>query len=197
MTSSDTRTEGIGVNSMTTKFRSKAYFDWLCSLVMFPDNDKTYLGLMQMMHDKEFVWTVGNDDNRIQDGRDLRQYYLYMSKVLDEQHPTLTRTLTHIEAVSVLEVLIGLSSRVAFLMDSDPRFWAWKLIENLRLHKMNDPIDRYKEETINEILDTLIWRTYEYDGSGGFFPLASPDRDQTLIEIWYQMCAYVSEISNI
>jgi hypothetical protein len=47
---------------------------------------------------------------------------------------------------------------------------------------------------VEEILYALIWRTYDPDGVGGFFPLAWPKEDQTKIEIWYQMNAYAKEI---
>jgi hypothetical protein len=47
---------------------------------------------------------------------------------------------------------------------------------------------------VEEILHTLIWRTYDPDGTGGFFPLTRPQFDQRTIEIWYQMNAYSMEI---
>jgi hypothetical protein len=166
------------------------YFDWLCTLIRFPNDGHTYLGLMQIMHAKEFVWIVGNDDNRLSDGRDLRVYYINAG--LDIGDPQFKNN----GPVSVLEVLIGLSSRLAFLMDGNSKVWAWQLVENLGLHKKFDPIDQATEDAINEILDNLIWRTYEYDGSGGFFPLRFPEKDQTKVEIWYQMAAWIEELDN-
>ena len=58
---------------------------------------------------------------------------------------------------------------------------------------MYDPISKRKSIKIDDILDTLIWRTYEYDGIGGFFPLTNAEEDQTKVEIWYQMAAYINE----
>jgi hypothetical protein len=50
-----------------------------------------------------------------------------------------------------------------------------------------------KQEEISTIFSIrLIWRTYEPDGSGGFFPLMHPS-DQRIrhkVEIWTQMNAY-------
>jgi len=43
----------------------------------------------------------------------------------------------------------------------------------------------------------LIWRDYHADGRGGFFPLTNPDTDQTKVEIWYQMNAYVTEMTDL
>jgi hypothetical protein len=51
-----------------------------------------------------------------------------------------------------------------------------------------------KAQRVNDILYALIWRTYDPDGSGGFFPLLHSKKDQRQIEIWYQMHAYVREL---
>lgn len=176
----------------TIDFQSKQYFDWLCTHIWIPPGDKTYDGLLKLLWEKEFIWVIGNDDNRIQDGRDLRDYYLNMLDPTDRK----SHDLTHVDAVSTLEVLIGVASRVAFLVDENPRTWAWKLIENLRLDRFPDPLDRRKIDRVNDMLDILIWRTYRSDGLGGFFPLKHPKRNQKDVEIWYQMCDYIEEIMD-
>jgi hypothetical protein len=50
---------------------------------------------------------------------------------------------------------------------------------------------------VNTILHDLIWRDYHPDGRGGFFPLQNPDVDQTKVEIWHQLNAYVSEMTDL
>jgi hypothetical protein len=76
-------------------------------------------------------------------------------------------------------------------------YWAWHLIKNLRLSKMSDPLSEYKVEQINEILYNVIWRQYDRSGNGGFFPLQKTFKDQTKIDIWYQMQEYSMEIDPI
>jgi hypothetical protein len=175
---------------MTSKFQTRAYFHWLETHIRIPDNGRSYDGLLEVMYLREFVWVVGNDENRIADGRDLRLSYLDSLSVDDHEYDKARRE----DPVSFLEVLIGLSIRAAFITDSDAKEWAWKLIENLGLHRMSD--DELSEENIDrihDVLDTVIFRTYQEDGSGGFFPLILSNNDQTTIEIWYQMAAYVEE----
>lgn len=172
---------------MTSRFQTKEYFHWLCSHIQIPDNGRSYEGLLTIMHMREFVWVVGNDENRIEDGRELRTFYLNRRQIEDHEG---VRT----DPVSFLEVLIGLSARVAFMVSEKPDEWAWKLIENLGLHRMSD--EELSEENVDKIhdkLDAVIFRTYDVDGSGGFFPLLVPTNDQTQVEIWYQMAAYVEE----
>ncbi len=44
------------------------------------------------------------------------------------------------------------------------------------------------------MLDRLIWRQYEHDGGSVVSsPLAWPERDQTQVELWSQMSAYLHE----
>jgi hypothetical protein len=95
---------------------------------------------------------------------------------------------------SVLEVMIGLSRRLAFYAGGEPEGWAWQLLCNLDLRTFRDPLSRRKASVVAELLHSLIWRTYAPDGTGGFFPLAWPKEDQTKVELWYQMSAYVEEI---
>jgi hypothetical protein len=158
------------------------YFDWLVSQVRIP-NDNRYNDLFERMYNLEFVWTVPNDDNRVQDGLDLRTEFLNGS-----------RGRIDLEGVSFFEVMIALSRRLAFTASGDARVWAWKLIKNLRLNKMSDPLTHERANRVNDILDGVIWRTYSYNGDGGFFPLENPAEDQTKVEIWYQLNAYVIEM---
>jgi hypothetical protein len=160
------------------------YYEWLVSQVAVPNN-KTCNDLFERMHNLEFVWFIPNDDNRVQDGLDLRYEYL------DEAKRRLA-----LEGATLLEILISLSRKVAFTAGGDERRWAWKLLKNLRLHKMTDPLEGNRLDRVDDILHTLVWRTYERNGQGGFFPLKNSPDDQTKVEIWYQMQAYVIEMDQ-
>ncbi len=76
---------------------------------------------------------------------------------------------------------------------SDAGEWAWQLMVNLRIDRYSGRISRRLAEEIDGLLDRLIWRQYDPDGMGGFFPLEWPRRDQTQVELWYQMSAYLEE----
>jgi hypothetical protein len=162
------------------------YYDWLVSQIEIP-NGKNYYDLFERMHNIEFVWTVPNDDNRVQDGLDLRTEFINGR----------TDMLSLPNAATMLEILVSLSRRVAFTAGGEPEQWAWKLLKNLRLHKKFDPLTDEKLHHVDDILDAVIWRTYERDGRGGFFPLNHPEDDQTKVEIWYQMNTYVIEMSAL
>jgi hypothetical protein len=159
-----------------------AYYEWLTAQIAIPSG-KTYHYLFERMHNMEFIWTVPHDANRLRDGIDLR------TEFLDGRAHRLT-----LDVATALEVLIGLSRRVAFNAGGNEKRWAWLLIKNLKLNRMSDPVSSENATRIENILEALIWRTYRSDGSGGFFPLKDPTDDQTKVEIWYQMQAYIREM---
>jgi hypothetical protein len=158
------------------------YYDWLVSQVEVR-NANTYSYVFERMHNLEFVWTVPNDDNRVQDCRDLRVEFLDG-----------TRKKLSLEGVTLLELLIVLARSLEFTAGGRANEWAWKLLKNLRLTKVPDPVSDDEAQRIDDILDALVWRTYEPDGQGGFFPLKDAQADQTKVELWYQLNAYVIEM---
>jgi hypothetical protein len=167
----------------------EAYFWWLAGQVKQDRRaDQPYQELLRQMHKKEFIWIVGNDENRMIDGTDLRMEFLNI------KGNRLELTREHFGPCSVLEVMLGLSRRLAFSVGGNAEAWAYKLLENLRLTDMTDPLPPRYVSSIDNVLERLIWRTYNPDGFGGFFPLNHPREDQTQIEIWYQMAAYVNEL---
>jgi hypothetical protein len=146
------------------------------------DNRARYGELFKRLYEKEFVWIVPNDDNRVEDGKLLREEFMadVPSREIDPDWMEL--------GCSFLEMLVGLSRRLAFEGEGEPRRWFWELIDNLELLDCVDP------EAIDEKLDTVIWRTYERDGRGGLFPLKRARKDQRKVEIWYQLNAYLLEL---
>jgi hypothetical protein len=165
------------------------YLRWLGQQMRDQDSaqGESFEGLFRIMFEKEFVPLIDHDDNRVIDGRDLRSEFCY-------QNDLPTNYLNNTWPISFLEVLIGLSRRLAFVAGGQAPGWAWQLLGNLELTKMADPLTRRKARQVETVLETCIRRTYTPDGQGGFFPLAWPDEDQRQVELWYQMAAYVGEL---
>lgn len=172
-----------------TQISTENYLRWL-EPQLRDENDnpgKTYWELLNVMLGKDFVVVVPMDDNRVVDGLDLRVEFA-------REHRLSPDDMQVLGAGSFLEVLIGLSRRLAFAAGGQAPGWAWQLLSNLELHRMSDPLTQSKHRKVQEIMDTAICRTYAPDGTGGFFPLAWPDEDQTKIQLWYQMSAYIEEL---
>lgn len=169
----------------------RLYLKWLyskISSVRLRDPSRTYWNLFRQLYTKEFVWIIPNDDNRAEDGKDLRYEFLEEQGV-EEVDPDWIRL-----GCSMLELLIALSRRLSFEDDGEPREWFWQMLTNLGLNEFNDAnYNEQAQQEIDQALDTVIWRTYSPDGFGGLFPLKTPERDQREVEIWYQLGAYLLE----
>ena len=169
------------------------YLRWLYSLISpmtIKNPARTYWSFAKQLYTKEFVWFIPNDDNRLADGIALRAEFFSDYDITDVDE------IWHGLGCSMLEMFVGLSRRLAFLLDCSAQEAFWKLIENLGSIDCSDRAYEERPEIaieIDRILDTIIWRTYAYDGVGGLFPLRNPQQDQTKVEIWYQMGYWVME----
>lgn len=164
----------------------ESYFHWLCDQVGSVDG-KTHSRMLKQLFFKEFLWHVPNDDNRAEDGRDLRLEFL--GEVRSDTDPDFTGV-----GCCMLELFVGLARRASFtdLEERDFQFWVWDFLKNADLYRFDDR-KRFSEDTVDDILDKIIWRRYGPDGQGGIFPLKNPDGDQREIELWYQLGAYLLE----
>lgn len=166
------------------------YLDWLYKNIGPVQNRnpaRSYWMLAVTLYQKEFTWFVSNDDNRVEDGKELREMFLDEMAIERDQN-------WMDEGCSMLEMLVALSRRCAFAADEDSFEWFWILVDNLGLRPFVDEefSDDYNVD-VDIILDRVINRTYLPDGRGGLFPLRFPEADQREIEIWYQLASYLNE----
>lgn len=169
----------------------ESYFVWLYSQVgdtRVRNPHRTYWNLLRALYTKEFVWFVANDDNRLEDGKELRCEFVNQERLNDVDCHWIEL------GCSMLELLVALSRRLAFQTNGAPRDWFWVLIGHLGLREFSDE-EQLPMDFIEETLERVIFRTYDPDGVGGLFPLRHPDRDQRHVELWYQLNAYVQEHS--
>ena len=166
------------------------YFRWLYQLIADPDSrdpSKTHYLLCERLYKTPFRWSIPNDENRADDGLELRQEYL------DDTDDRVPSDWFELEC-SFLEMLIALARRASFQAGGVPGDWFWKMLENLGLVKFCD--ERYHsaiDDGVYETLQRITNRAYDRNGQGGFFPLRKSRRDQRRVELWYQMSAYLLE----
>lgn len=165
------------------------YLNWLYEL--FADREaispsKTFWKLASHLYTKEYLWLIPNDDNRVEDGKYLR-YEFIDDLGLEDVDPDWMDL-----GCSMLEMFIGLSRRLSFQGGGEASDWFWHLIDNLDLRYSDR--QKFPTDTVEEVLDGIIWRTYKSNGSGGLFPLRRPRHDQRDVEIWNQLNAYLLEL---
>ncbi len=174
-------------SNMMSNPLTEIYIRWLELQFQDATPGQSYWDLLNIMYMKVFIWLIPNDDNRIADGRELRIEFCHAQRIRPNYW-------ANSEPISFLEVLLGLSRRLAFTVGDSSEKWAWQLVINLELENMFDTLSVQKKRKVINTLDTVIGRTYQFNGVGGFFPLIRPSDDQTQVELWYQMAAYIDEM---
>lgn len=158
-----------------------AYREWLRGLVLPLAPIYHNPSIFNIAWDILYVPTIPNDQNRCQDGIDLRQRYGAKTGA----------GLPPVGPCRILEFLIGVAIRLNEA-DYDPSMpdrvgpWFWALMDNLGIIEADDP-------WIEDMLEKINTRDYATDGVGGLFPLRYPKEDQRKVEVWYQMQAYLME----
>lgn len=168
------------------------YFEYLCELIDAKRYSKrvSYRRLLMHLHNIVFTWSVPFDDNRADDGVQLRRKF-----ALARNDMTLTDYI--LGPCSVLEMMVALAVRCETIMD-DTLYgdrtgqWFWGMIHNLGLSPMID--SEFDREFVDDIIARLLNREYEPDGTGGLFTVRRCERDLRTVEIWRQLSWYLDSI---
>ncbi len=166
------------------------YFEWLYGQIAAVTNRnpaRSYWSLARQLYTTEFTWFIPNDDNRAEDGKELRIEFLDLSNV------SVTQDWMELNC-SMLEMLIALARRASFETGLEPLWWFWKLMDNMELKNYTDiTYNVAVTQDVQEKLERVCQRTYRKNGRGGLFPLSHTNKDQTEVELWYQMATYLLE----
>lgn len=169
------------------------YLKWLYSQVAdvgIEEQELTFWDLLHVLHTTEFISLVSFDENRIEDAKGLRREFVESENLSGVDPDWITI------GCSLLELMVGVSRRLAFEGDGSPAYWFWfHLLTNLGIDQYNDR-DGIDGAHLSEVLDRVIYRNYEPNGRGGFFPLQNAAKDQRGVELWYQLNAYLNELET-
>lgn len=169
------------------------YFEWMYDLVCKNrySNAISYRKLLSRLHSTEFVYSIPRDENRAEDGLDLRYEFAMEQDCKD--------IIAYLEGpCSVLEMMIALAKRCENNIMYDPDIgdrtgqWFWGMIVNLGLGSMTD--SRFDRDYVDDVLERFLNRDYEPDGKGGLFTVKDCKKDLRDVEIWYQMCWHLNDI---
>ena len=170
------------------------YFEWLCELIDADRFDKqlSYRKLLMRLHSIEFTWFIPKDDNRADDGVQLRRRFAI---IRDDM-----RIVRYIQGpCSVLEMMIALAIRCEETIMDDALLgnrtgqWFWGMVHNLGLSPMRDI--SFDKNYVDDVITRLLNREYEPDGKGGLFTVRHCKHDMRTVEIWRQLSWYLGSIT--
>lgn len=173
------------------KKKKIGYYEWLIGHISDIENHTIILRELFM---RDFYAVLPRDDNRAEDGLELRLYFFEETKGNGVGMPS--------GACKVLEMLIALALRCERDIMHDEDFgdrtskWFWMMIDNLGFTGFTDD-QMYINSTISNLfeekLEIFLDRKYTKKGVGGLFPLKKTKNDQRKVEIWYQMNEFLME----
>lgn len=163
------------------------YLIWLCRL----EKEDAYAHLFEVLHHIDFTWILDRDDNRDEDGLDLRDDY-----TPPDDFDTETIESFYEQKTSVFEMLVALSIRVdneyiGDPIEEHPEIFFMEMIKNLGLDCFKGK--RYRDQDVIKIIKIWLDRKFKKNGVGSPFPVRKDSRDQRKLEIWDQMNSYISE----
>lgn len=181
---------------MTRKEVKDAYFEWLLELVCEGKYARRvhYRRLFTRLHETEFTYSIPMDSDRADDGIGLRDRF---GDLHSDDYSTIKEYLGD-GPCSLLEMMVALSVRCEEHLMGDPDIgnrtgvWFWNMITNLGLERAND--FHFDSRYVDEVLSRLLEREYGPRGEGGLFTVRHRSEDMRDIDIWYQMCWYLSEM---
>jgi hypothetical protein len=178
---------------------TEIYFAWLTHDAFSAESEREeYHGVLRVLHDIPFYWTIWSDENRAGDAMSFRQ-----SDFLSFQHG-----LDHLDqswlenwasaSPSVLEVLLAIARRWSVYFEADVTFYFAHLFLNLGLDRFPGRIlSTQMQEVIRVKMDDWMSRQFCVNGQGSPFPIkdlvARGILDMRPLDIWSQMNAYSAE----
>lgn len=170
------------------------YFEYLCELI---DMKRfawrvSYRKLLMHLHNIEFTWFVPHDDNRADDGIQLRRRF-----AMDRDDMRLMHYIGG--PCSVLEMMVALAIRCEETIMDDALLgnrsgqWFWGMIKNLELNSMRDT--NFDRDYVDDVIARLLNREYAPDGRGGLFTVKNCEYDMRTVEIWCQLSWYLGSIT--
>lgn len=169
------------------------YYGWIIHLIcgnMYAP-EISFKRLLKHLYSVPFTYTIPNDENRAEDGIDLRYRWAIMNGY-DDVPQELDGP------CSVLEMMVALAIRCEESLMDDPsigdrtKYWFWLMINNLGLGGMTNDI--YDPDLVDGILYRFLNRDYDRDGNGGLFRIRDCKYDLRNVEIWCQLNWYINTI---
>ena len=194
--------KGTTLKMTNTDTLSELYLKWLLRLIN-ADNykERSYIKLCSLLNKVLFKPVIKLDENRLSDAHSLLRE-TYIQSQSDWYRINSDEAVIEFSKwpVSFLELIISLAMRIDldFMREingiDNTRIYFWILVRNLGFLEYDD--EHWGEDAIISIVNQLNIvqdRKYDFDGKGGLFPLENSEVDQRNVQIWNQLCQFVSQ----
>lgn len=172
------------------------YFEWMAQVAISDSRTRDdYLMLLEHLDNMDFTYSIPMDENRFNDGQDLRYRFGYEYNIPEEDIDAMS---CEKGSCSILEMMVALSLKIEENFMSDPAYgnrisnWFFEMLHSLKLDGMTN--DRYDKYWIDHRIYVLLNHIYDPNGSGGLFTIPDTKQDLRYVDIWNQMSWYINTI---
>jgi len=176
------------------------YYKWLCHFV-FTSRRRNYKRLIKYLHSVEFTYFIPFDENRYEDGIELRRRFAIESGYMQDHLINIMGD----DPCSVLEMMIALAIRCEENIMEDIEIgdrtgqWFWAMIDNAGFGSLTDI--NFNSREADFITNRILNREYGPCGEGGLFYIKhNCHADLRTVELWYQLnwylASYIKEMNE-
>jgi hypothetical protein len=187
----------------------EAYEKWLMDQLLVDEEEDGYSELCKILGKTPYLPFMEMDINRGDDGMALRDEWV--DEKFGDCYAAIDARFTLDEEIgggtcSMLELLVILCRKIQYEMLEGPYEagifkWFLELLGNCGLDKWtNEKIAEDVEKAsddISELLGTVIFHRFGWDGEGSLFPLRYAREDQREMDLMTQMNNYIAENYDI
>ncbi len=175
---------------------SSTYIEWLVKdkLGLTDKQWKTYNFLINSLSKIEFIWIHPLDENRANDGLELRNQFSDETGLYLDSSSGLPSKCSMLELLAALSIKV--ENRIMRNVDLGDRTSKWFLmmIDNMGCTDITNKNWKYDDENyIRSVCKAIIYRDYKSNGEGGLFPLKNESKNWKNEEIWSQCMAFLRE----
>lgn len=176
---------------------TETYFDWLRSDCFSEASErKQYEGVLRVLHDIPFYWTIWSDENRAGDALGYRQHeFLGSQRDLDNLDQHWLNAWAQ-STPSVLEVFLGICRRWNSYFEAPVPYYFGHIFLNMGFDRCpGRALSSSTSDKIRGQCDEWMSHQIPNTGEGGPFPLKQGrfGIDMNRVDILMQMNAYSAE----
>ena len=165
-----------------------AYRLWLNNKVS-NELSPAYTQVLAILWRTEYVAEYENDNNRIADGKTLRDEFATETKLDNVEYMKLKHT-----SIRLIEIMISLAGRINNISSFDDNVakYFWKMVSSLGLNTLDD--GHFNASSAQKRIDGLLKHTYSKNGRGSLFFIPTIDQsyNATKLDLWTQAMAYLN-----
>ena len=175
------------------------YFEWLCEKVEvgIDSGRNEYTNLLRILYSVPFFWTFSMDENRMKDGKALRDTYgmfikdrknvykMILEAEINDWKDAIGGPCTFLEFIIALCERIDRDLATQLLENQRDRTaeWFWLLMQNIDFLRYSDDVWEPKNaQKVTEKLNFIMTRQYDDDGTGGLFPLKPSNKPSKTVQ---------------